>query len=156
MNSVTCRHEQVLEHFQQRDLTMEEEDKMACCDNCGKREMGNHTASSRILLQTLSDLQSLTMSALCDTLSGTKSKSSKHLQDNAAFGKGGRLTSDAWKALLQHLIGQGFVDLSLKVYPGAELNRTVCYLQIAGEGAKFLEDPEKIILFPGTSAVAER
>ena len=156
MNSVTCRHEQVLEHFQQRDLTMEEEDKMACCDNCGKREMGNHTASSRILLQTLSDLPSLTMSALCDTLSGTKSKSSKHLQENTAFGKGSRLTSDAWKALLQHLIGQGFVELKLTVHPGAELNRTVCHLRITDKGSGFLEDPERTICLLGASAVAER
>ena len=38
----------------------------------------------------------------------------------------------------------------------SEISRGACYLRITGEGTKVLEDPEKTISFPGTSAVAER
>jgi superfamily II DNA helicase RecQ len=145
MNTTDCRHKQVLGQFDQGDLTLQED---CCCNNCRNKEKTDFTPSSRVLLQTLSNLEPATMSALCDTLSGKKSKSSGPHQQKGDFGKGMQLTSNNWKSLLQGLIGQGYVELRLVVRPGQVTNKALCHLLVSEKGTTFLENPEMTVTLP--------
>ena len=144
MNSTECRHAQILAHFRQNDLTQGEEG--SCCDNCHPCEIVDMTSQSRVLLQTLMELGKMGVSALCDTLAGSKSNSGEKFQDNQHFGIGQTLTKESWKHVVQELVGLGLIELSLTVSPGTDMNKTSCQLSPSPTGIQFIENVEAKVM----------
>jgi superfamily II DNA helicase RecQ len=143
MNTAKCRHQQVLGHFGQADLTMDHDD--SCCDCC-KTKKDDQTSAARTLLQVLTDLQPVTMSALCDTISGEKTKCSQPHQEKKEFGKGRWYTSEIWKSVLQELVGQGMVETEIIIIPGSDINKVHVQLKATPTGVGLLQDLDQSVM----------
>jgi len=110
MTSGSCRHVQILDYFDDADLT--EDKSSTCCDNCSKRVAPADWQQQCLLIVQALDQQSVTATQLANILSGARKEDGKLSQFS---GKMKAFKMDTIRNLIEELIGCGLLEMTVKV-----------------------------------------
>jgi len=142
MTSGSCRHVQILDYFDDADLT--EDKSSTCCDNCSKRVAPADWQQQCLLIVQALDQQSVTATQLANILSGARKEDGKLSQFS---GKMKAFKMDTIRNLIEELIGCGLLEMTVKVTQIVQkVNIVSVLLSLTDQGTKFLQDPSPVQL----------
>jgi len=107
MTSGSCRHVQILDYFDDADLT--EDKSSTCCDNCSKRVAPADWQQQCLLIVQALDQQSVTATQLANILSGARKEDGKLSQFS---GKMKAFKLDTIRNLIEELFGCGLLEVT--------------------------------------------